>query len=306
MSTRESGEPACEPCDTTPEVELVIESRPRDLGGLRVGRVLPSRSRRRVGPFIFLDHMGPATFPKGSGIDVLPHPHINLATVTYLFDGEIIHRDSLGSHQTIVPGAINWMTAGRGITHSERTGETERERESSLHGLQLWVALPIEHEETEPEFQHHPAASMPEHQIGSATLRVLAGRAYGRMSPVRTFSPLFYVEALIPSGSAIRMPDEFAERAAYVVSGVVDVGAERSGERRMLVFTEGAEVTLRAQTDTRVMLLGGERLAGERHMWWNFVSSSPARIEAAKADWKDGRFPTVPGDEIEFTPLPEG
>jgi hypothetical protein len=305
VSFHPATEPHCEPCNSTPEVELVIEGRKRELGGFSVRRILPASVRRLVGPFIFFDHMGPARLPPGRGMDVRPHPHINLATVTYLFDGEIIHRDSLGSHQPIRPGAINWMTAGRGIAHSERTGEAERARESALHGIQLWVALPKEHEETAPEFYHHPPSELPELERGGAVIRVLAGSAYGESSPVRIFSPLFYVDAQMPAGSQLEIPAGFAERAAYVVSGVVHAGSERSEPNRMLAFARDVPVKLRAETSARVMLIGGEPLDGERHMWWNFVSSSKDRIEAAKRDWKARRFPLVPGDEEEFTPLPE-
>jgi len=304
MSWTQADEPRCTTCATTPAIETIIEARTRDLGGFSVGRVLPSARRRLVGPFIFFDHMGPVAFPPGQGIDVRPHPHIHLATVTYLFEGEIVHRDSLGSLQAIRPGAINWMTAGRGIVHSERTAPELRTAGSRLHGLQLWVALPKAHEESEPDFRHYPAASLPEVEQRGARVRVLAGTAYGAASPVQTLSPLLYAEATIPEGGELPLPDEHRERAAYVVEGVIRCGAERIDPSRMAVFAPGPAPPLRAESTARVMLIGGAPIDGERHLWWNFVSSSRDRIEQAKRDWKEGRFPPVPG-ETEFIPLPE-
>ena len=304
MSWTEASEPDCRSCPTTPAIELIIEARKRDLGSITVGRVLPSADRKLVGPFVFFDHMGPATFGPGQGIDVRPHPHINLATVTYLFEGEIVHRDSVGSLQPIRPGAVNWMTAGRGIVHSERTGPECRAAGSRLHGLQLWVALPRAHEETEPEFRHYPADSLPAIDHRNVRLRVLAGSAYGVTSPVRTLSPLFYVEATIPAGEELRLPDDYLERAAYVVEGAVRCGSERIEAARMAVFSPGSSASLRAESTARVALIGGAPLDGERHIWWNFVSSSRERIEQAKRDWKERRFAPVPG-ETEFIPLPD-
>jgi redox-sensitive bicupin YhaK (pirin superfamily) len=294
-----------EPAPATPSIKTVINAKPRDLGGFVVGRVLPSAAQRLVGPFIFFDHMGPAELVPGEGMDVRPHPHIGLATVTYLFEGEIIHRDSLGSCQPIRPGDINWMTAGRGIAHSERTSAELRESGSQIHGLQLWVALPLADEEVAPEFHHHPASTLPALEQEGARIRVLAGTAYGQTSPVRTFSSLFYVDIALPAGCSLPVPREHEERAAYVVEGAIECGTERAESRRMLVFTPGAEVVLRAETDARVVLVGGAPIDGERHIFWNFVSSSKERIEQAKRDWKEQRFPKVPGDEIEFIPLPE-
>ncbi len=305
MSVLPDIEPASGPCPGTSEIATVIDARPRDLGGFTVGRVLPAAARKLIGPFIFFDHMGPAAFPPGHGIDVRPHPHIGLATVTYLFEGEIVHRDSLGSHQPIRPGDVNWMTAGRGIAHSERTGTELRQSGSRLDGLQLWVALPLRHEETDPEFHHHPARDLPAAGIGGVPIRVLAGSAFGETSPVRTFSPLFYVDAAMPAGSELPLPDEHEERAAYVVSGTVACGNERAERGRMLVFTPGLKATLRALSDARVALIGGAPIEGERHIFWNFVSSSQARIEQAKRDWREGHFPKVPGDEQEFIPVPD-
>ena len=305
MSVLPDIEPASAPCPGTPQLATVIDARPRDLGGFTVGRVLPSAARKLIGPFIFFDHMGPAAFPPGRGIDVRPHPHIGLATVTYLFEGEIVHRDSLGSHQPIRPGDVNWMTAGRGIAHSERTGPELRQSGSRLDGLQLWVALPLRHEETDPEFHHHPAQDLPAIDVAGSHIRLLAGSAFGETSPVRTFSPLFYVDAAMPAGSELPVPNEYEERAAYVVSGTIECGNERAERGRMLVFAPDYPATLRAVSDARVALVGGAPIDGERHIFWNFVSSSQARIERAKRDWREGRFPKVPGDEREFIPVPD-
>jgi redox-sensitive bicupin YhaK (pirin superfamily) len=285
-------------------IATIIEGRARDLGGFFVARLLPSKAMRSVGPFVFFDHMGPATLAPGRGIDVRPHPHIGLATVTYLFEGSIVHRDSLGFVQPIEPGAINWMTAGRGIAHSERTGDALRKTGSRLHGLQLWVALPRAHEETAPAFVHHPAATLPEIVLDGVNLRVLAGRAYGAASPVQTLSALFYVEARMPKGTSLRIPLEPAERAAFVVEGEVECDGESIAAPQMIVFARGSPATLSAKADAHVMLLGGDPLDGERHLWWNFVSSSPERIDRAKRDWAEGRFAPVPG-ETEFIPLPD-
>ncbi len=303
MTVHVSTEPACVDCASA-EIETIIEARSRDLGGFQVGRVLPASKRRMVGPFIFFDHMGPARFPVGEGIDVRPHPHINLATVTYLFEGEIVHRDSLGSHQAIRPGAINWMTAGRAITHSERTSPAERASGPAVHGIQLWVALPKAHEETEPEFHHHPSDSIPEVELSGVHLRILAGSAYGASSPVRVFSPLFYVEARMSAGSELTLPQEYTDRAAYLVDGDVRSADERSNRPRMLVFQPGSQATLFAGADSKLMLIGGEPFPEARHIWWNFVSSSKERIEQAKLDWKEGRFPQIAGDDGEYIPLP--
>jgi redox-sensitive bicupin YhaK (pirin superfamily) len=290
-------------------VDLAITTRTRDLGGFSVRRALPFAERRLIGPFIFFDHMGPARFAPGSGLDVRPHPHIGLATVTYLFDGVLEHRDTLGSLQTIVPGDVNWMTAGRGIAHSERTGEDARARGSSLHGIQAWVALPKDVEETTPTFAHHPRAALPEVERPGARLRVLAGRAYGARAPIGGLSPMFYVEAQLAERSALEVPDDYGERAVYVVAGAIECDGRVFDEGTMIVFRSGAPARIQTVSGPRsgahVMLLGGDALDGERHIWWNFVASSPARIERAKADWKAGRFGRIPGDEAEFIPLPE-
>jgi redox-sensitive bicupin YhaK (pirin superfamily) len=288
---------------TTGAIELVVEARVRDLPSLSVRRTLPTSQRRHVGPFVFLDHMGPVSLGPGVGLDIPPHPHIGLATVTYLFDGEILHRDSLGSEVRIRPGDVNWMSAGRGIVHSERTPLDLRQSTTALHGLQAWVALPREHEESYPTFQHHPAATIPLVHRPGVELRVVAGRAYGATSPVEVLSPLFYVQAELDAGAELELPDE-PERAAHVVAGSLACEGGSFGPGTLLVFRAGASGVLRAATAARVALLGGAPLDGERQIWWNFVSSSKERIEQAKRDWKERRFPTVPGDEVEFVPLP--
>lgn len=305
MSWTQATEPVCTTSTATSVVETTIEGRSRDLGGFAVRRVLPAAARKFVGPFIFFDHMGPVTFAPGAGMDVRPHPHINLATVTYLFEGEILHRDSLGSVQVIRPGEINWMTAGRGIVHSERTAPDRRSGGQHLEGIQLWVALPRAHEETEPEFHHHAAGTLPELQKGGAHIRVLAGKAYGAESPVHTFSPLFYVDVVMAAGSELSLPSEYEERAVYIAKGVVCCGPERAEAARMLVFSRGSEAILHAESPARVVFLGGAPIDGQRHIWWNFVSSSQDRIEQAKADWRNGRFAKVADDDLEFIPLPE-
>ena len=304
MSALPTAEPVCTDRPATPQLATVIDARQRDLGDLVVGRVLPSAARRMVGPFIFFDHMGPADLPPGHGIDVRPHPHIGLATVTYLFEGEIIHRDSLGSHQAIRPGDVNWMTAGRGIVHSERTAAERRREGSRLNGLQLWVALPVAHEETAPQFHHHPADTLPVIEVAGARVRIIAGDAYGRRSPVTTLSPLFYADVSLPQGCEFALTDAYSERAAYVIDGHLSCEREPAGPGSMLVFARGASAVLRTERGARVAVLGGEPV-GERHIYWNFVSSSLGRIEQAKRDWREGRFPKVPGDEHEFIPLPE-
>jgi redox-sensitive bicupin YhaK (pirin superfamily) len=286
-------------------MSLVIRARPRDIAGLAVRRALPSTQRRLVGPFIFWDHMGPASFEPEHGIDVRPHPHIGLATVTYLFEGEMVHKDSLGSDVSIRPGAINWMTAGRGIAHSERTGPEARKRGSRAHGVQSWVALPLEHEEAEPRFAHHPASTIPETSLAGVRVRVLAGSAYGLVSPVAVLSPTMYVEAVMPAASRLALPEEHEERAAYVVEGAVGLEGQTIEEGEMVVVPPRVEALLQAQRASHVMLLGGASLGGPRHIWWNFVSSSEERIEQAKRAWRERLFPKIPGDDVEFVPLPD-
>jgi redox-sensitive bicupin YhaK (pirin superfamily) len=285
--------------------ELLILARPRDIGGFAVRRTLPSPKRRLVGPFIFWDHMGPASFGPGEGIDVRPHPHINLATITYLFEGEIIHKDSLGSDVAIRPGAVNWMTAGRGIAHSERTGPETRRAGGRVHAIQSWVALPKASEEVEPSFHHFDARDIPEVEVGGVLLRVLAGRAFGVVSPATPLSPTLYADARMDAGAELALPEEFAERAVYIVDGRIAYEGTPLEEGAMMVVPSGGTPVLRASTPARVMLLGGAPIDGERHIFWNFVSSSPERIERAKLDWKERRFPRIPGDDAEFIPLPE-
>ncbi len=287
------------------EVTDVIEGRPRDLGGFSVRRLLPSSGLKHLGPFVFFDHMGPAEFTAGQGIDVRPHPHIHLATVTYLFEGTLMHRDSLGSQQRIVPGEMNWMTAGRGIVHSERTPPEVRCAVSRLHGIQLWVALPKDDEDVAPAFSHHPAAAFPMITDTGVELRVLLGTAYGNKSAVSVFSTLFYVEAILDAGATLSPPSGYAERGAYVAEGSIRCGDVSAGVGHMLAFAPDTQSLLTAVSRSRLVLLGGAALSEPRYIDWNFVSSSRERIEQAKLDWKQGRFPKVPGDEIEFIPLPE-
>ncbi len=291
-------------------VTLVIEPRTRDLGGFTVGRVLPFAKRRTVGPFIFFDEMGPADFKPGTGIDVRPHPHIGLATVTYLFDGELRHRDSLGFDQVIRPGDVNWMIAGRGIVHSERTDDEPRENGQTMHGIQSWFALPEADEETEPEFHHHPKETLPVIAGEGLSLRLIAGSAFGKTSPAKTFSPMFYLGVEAQKGAAVPLPDEHEERALYILAGAVEIDGETYNHGRMIVFEPGAAPTITASEPSKLMLLGGASL-GERHIWWNLVSSSKDRIEKAKEDWtasaaagfKNTVF-ALPPDETEHIPLP--
>lgn len=285
-------------------VTTVIEPRSRDLGGFSVQRVLPAAGARTVGPFVFFDHMGPAQFSSGTGIDVRPHPHIGIATVTYLFEGEILHRDSLGFEQPIRPGDVNWMTAGRGIVHSEREAAEVRARDHGLNGIQSWIALPTADEETEPSFFHHPADSLPEFTQGTATLRLIAGTAFGHTAPAATFSKMFYLDAQMLAGASVTLPDDHEERAVYVADGAITIAGETYKSGNMAVVAPGADIAIEASDESRVMLLGGDPLDGPRHIWWNFVSSREDRIEQAKDDWLNGRFDKISGDS-EFIPLPE-
>ncbi|NNE83204.1 MAG: pirin family protein [Alphaproteobacteria bacterium] len=285
-------------------ITAVIDSRDKDLGGFSVRRVFPAATLRTVGPFVFFDHMGPAVFPAGEGVNVRPHPHIGLATVTYLFEGEIMHRDSLGVEQAIRPGDVNWMTAGRGIAHSERTAAEVNSAEHRLHGIQSWIGLPLADEETDPSFFHHRAESLPEITQGDATLRLIVGNAYGHTAPVQTFSNMFYLDAPLPAGASVALPDDHEERAVYVVDGSVSIAGETYIAGQMVVVAPGADVSISAVGESRTMLFGGDPMDGPRHIWWNFVSSSKERIEQAKDDWKHNRFERVPGDD-EYIPLPE-
>lgn len=285
--------------------ELVIEPASKDLGDFQVRRALPSIKRRLVGPFVFLDHMGPAVFAPGQGLDVRPHPHIGLATLTYLLDGAILHRYSLGNAQTIVPGDVNWMTAGRGIAHSERTEAGLRSTGQSMTAVQSWIALPQAHEETDPGFFHHPGAVLPLLSDRGVQVHVVVGEAFGARAPVSTFSDTFYLDVLLDAGAAISVPTLYAERAAYLLEGEVEIGGENFAEHRLLVFRPGDEIIIRAGAKVRLVILGGEPLDGPRHLWWNFVSSRKERIEQARQEWRDHRFGVIPGDEFERIELPE-
>ncbi len=287
-------------------IAQVVVPRTVDLGGLQVRRALPSARSRMVGPFIFFDHFGPAVFRAGQGIDVRPHPHIGLATVTYLFDGEIVHRDSLGSAMPIRPGAVNWMTAGRGIVHSERTAADHRDGGEPLHGLQLWVALPVKDEETAPGFAHTASTDIPQTRDNGLLLRVIAGAMHGLRSPVATLWETIFAEARLKVGTVLPLGADYEERALYVIYGDIEIAGVPHPSQRLLVLKAGDRVAVKALTDAHLVLVGGAPMDGPRHIWWNFVSSRSDRIEAAKAEWKAGRFPLVPGDTTEFIPLPEG
>ena len=304
MSWLTEATPTASPGPCNP-VDLVVEPGVKDLGGFRVRRALPTANRRMVGPFIFFDHMGPVQFAPGDGIDVRPHPHIGLATLTYLVAGSIMHRDTLGSAERIVPGAVNWMTAGSGIAHSERTDRETRAGGQTMQGIQSWVALPRADEETAPGFHHYAAADLPVLDEPGLEARLIAGVAFGLASPVRTFSSMFYLDARLDPGAAMPLPADYPERAVYLLEGEVEIAGETFAAARLLVFRPGDPISLRARAPTRLLVLGGEPMDGPRHIWWNFVSSSEDRIEQAKADWKSRRFGLVPGDEREFIPLPD-
>ncbi len=305
MSWMPSNDPILGDPQTCDALELVIVPRTRDLGdGFAVRRALPHGKRQMVGPFIFFDHFGPVQFIAGQGMDVRPHPHIGLATVTYLFDGSIMHRDSEGNIQEIQPGAMNLMTAGRGIAHSERTPDVQRTNGQQMLGLQSWVALPAGREEIAPSFQHYDAARLPTVADTGFKARVIAGSAFGATSPVEMVSPWFYVEVSLDAGMKVPLDADHEERAIYVVDGEIEIAGERFEGPRLLIFRPGDRITITAIRAARMMFLGGDALEGPRHIWWNFVSSSKERIEQAKQDWKTGRFAHVP-DETEFIPLPE-
>ncbi len=282
----------------------LIVPRVHDLGDFEVRRAVPSIQARSVGPFVFVDHMGPAAFAAGRGVDVRPHPHIGLATVTFLWDGRLRHRDSLGTIQDIGPGDVNWMTAGRGIAHSERTPPPQRDAGQALHGLQTWVALPKADEETAPAFHHHPGATLPRIERPGALLRVVAGRAYGETSPVRVFADTLYVAIDLAPDAEIELEARHRQRALYVLEGDAQLDGADIPAMHLILLDDGVSHRLRAKTPIKAMLLGGEPLDGPRHLWWNFVSSSKERIERAKHDWVIGNFGDVPG-ETEFIPLPE-
>jgi len=304
-------DPDCPSGDNRNPVETTIIPRARDLGGFEVRRALPSPRRQMVGPFIFFDQAGPAEFVTGQGIDVRPHPHIGLATVTYLYKGEFQHRDSLGTDQMIYPGEVNWMIAGNGVTHSERTSAATRKNPSSLFGIQTWVALPETHEEIDAGFEHHAEAALPFINAEGKQVRLIIGRAWGERAPTKTFSDMFYADAVLEAGARLPMPDDHEDRGIYVVSGSVRIASDVFESGQMMVLRPGDAITVEAgEQGARLMLLGGETLNGPRYIWWNFVASSRDKIAAAKEawareDWNDGRFQLPQGDDSEFIPLPE-
>jgi redox-sensitive bicupin YhaK (pirin superfamily) len=310
MSWNPALDPTCPTGDAVDAIETLIIPRARDLGGFEVRRALPAPQRQMVGPFIFFDQAGPAEFITGQGVDVRPHPHIGLATVTYLFQGEFHHRDSLGTDQMIYPGAVNWMIAGNGVTHSERTSEATRQHPHSLFGIQTWVALPEGAEDGAAAFHHAGAEALPVLEGEGKTVRLILGHAWGAVAPVPVASETFYADALLAPGAAIPLPDDHEDRGAYVTEGAVEVAGETYAAGRMMVFRPGDRISLRAgPLGARLMLLGGATL-GPRYIWWNFVASSKERIEAAKqawreGDWEHGRFSLPPGDNAEFIPAPE-
>ena len=293
--------PSCE------AVETLIVPRAVDLGEMTVRRALPSKARQMVGPFIFFDQMGPAEFLTDQGIDVRPHPHINLSTLTYLFEGQILHRDSLGTELAIEPGAVNWMKAGRGIVHSERTAEDRKRTGQRLFGIQSWMALPQHAEESDPEFLHHGAGDLPVIEDRGVTARLIAGAAFGARSPLATASETLYADIRLVPGAAAPIDAEAEERALYTIAGTIEIAGDRFEPGQLLVLRPGDahKVTNPGPQEARVMLFGGAPMEGPRYLWWNFVSSRPERIEQAKEEWARGRFETVPGDEAEFIPLPE-
>jgi hypothetical protein len=290
---------------STDVIETLIVPRAVDLGEMTVRRALPSTKRQMVGPFIFFDQMGPAEFLTDQGIDVRPHPHINLSTLTYLFEGEILHRDSLGTEQTIQPGAVNWMRAGRGIVHSERTSEQRRRDGQRLFGIQTWMALPAEQEEVDPAFVHHGADALPIVDADGIRARLIAGRAFGATSPLATASETLYGDVQLEPGARMPIDATYEERALYTIAGRIEVAGDMFEPGQLLVLRPGDPITVTAETSARFMLFGGAPMEGPRYIWWNFVSSRPERIAAAKEEWARGRFDTVPGDEAEFIPLPD-
>lgn len=311
MSWNPALDPDCPKGDAFDAIETVIVPRARDLGGFEVRRALPAPKRQMVGPFIFFDQMGPAEFVTGKGIDVRPHPHIGLATVTYLYKGKIHHRDSLGTDQWIEPGAVNWMVAGHGITHSERTDGEIRKNPHNLFGIQTWVALPKDAEDDPADFQHAPKDTLPLLEGKGKEVRLILGDAWGETAPVQTFSEMFYADAVLEAGARIPLPDNHEDRGVYVVDGSVTVAGDLYQAGQMMVFRPGDSISLTAgEQGARLMLLGGATLEGSRYIWWNFVASSQDRIDAAKeawraGDWAHGRFQLPPGDDREFIPLPE-
>jgi redox-sensitive bicupin YhaK (pirin superfamily) len=310
MSWNPALEPGCPDEIGIDAIETLIVPRARDLGDFEVRRALPAPKRQMVGPFIFFDQAGPAEFLTGKGVDVRPHPHIGLATVTYLYRGEFQHRDSLGSNQMILPGAVNWMVAGRGVTHSERTSVETRKAPHSLFGIQTWVALPEAMEDVTPSFEHHPKASLPVIENDGVSLRLILGRAYGETAPARVFSETFYADTTLAAGARLPLPDDHEDRGLYVVEGSVSIAGQTFDAGRMMVFRPKDKITIAAgPVGARLILLGGATLGKPRYIWWNFVSSSKDKIEAAKEDyrrgrWGEGLFDLPPDDRAEFIPLP--
>ncbi|MFC4352003.1 pirin family protein [Fodinicurvata halophila] len=311
MSWNPALTPGCPEETGSEAIETLIVPRARDLGGFEVRRVLPAPRRRMVGPFIFFDQMGPAQFLTGQGIDVRPHPHIGLGTVTYLYSGDLHHRDSLGTDQIIRPGALNWMVAGRGVTHSERTSMEARTGPSRLSGIQSWIALPESHEDMAPLFEHHDERALPRIEGDGIELRLILGRAYGEQAPATLFSETFYADVRLRPGARLPLPDEHEERGLHVVEGEVTVAGQDFEAGQMMVFRTGDRITVAAgDQGARLMLLGGAALEGPRHIWWNFVASSKERIEEAKRQWRaetwgDGLFELPVGDREEHIPLPD-
>ncbi|MBV1929857.1 MAG: pirin family protein [Sulfitobacter sp.] len=311
MSWNPSIEPTCPGADDVDAIETLIVPRARDIGGFEVRRALPSARRQMVGPFVFFDQMGPAEFITEQGIDVRPHPHIGLATVTYLYKGEFQHQDSLGTNQMIYPGEVNWMIAGNGVTHSERTSAQTRKGPSSLFGIQTWVALPEEAEDMDADFEHHKEEALPFIEGEGKQVRLILGNAWGERAPTKTFSEMFYADAVLEAGALLPMPDNHEDRGIYVTDGSIEVAGDTFQSGQMMVFRPGDAITVKAgPAGARLMLLGGETLNGPRHIWWNFVASSQEKIEVAKeawaaGDWEHGRFQLPPSDDGEFIPLPD-
>lgn len=313
MSWNPALEPHCPTAENADSIETIIVPRTRDIGEFEVRRALPAPGRRMVGPFVFFDQVGPAEFLTGQGIDVRPHPHIGLATVTYLFDGEFQHRDSLGTNQMIKPGEVNWMVAGNGVTHSERTSKETRQGKSNLFGIQTWVGLPEKNEDDPPSFEHQPEDALPFLESEGKEVRLILGNAWGERAPVSTFSEMFYADAILEPHAQIPLPDNHEDRGLFIISGSVEVAGQSFEKGQMMVFRPQDKITVKAGLiGARLILLGGETLNGPRHIWWNFVSSSKEKIEAAKQAWieeakdgytKHGRFQLPPGDDQEFVPI---
>jgi redox-sensitive bicupin YhaK (pirin superfamily) len=305
MSWMPAKEAVCPESVEEDSVDTVIVPRPRDLGDFEVRRALPAPKKRMIGPFTFIDQMGPTVLEPGHGIDVRPHPHIGLATVTWLIEGELMHRDSLGNAQVIRPGELNWMTAGSGIVHSERSPDDQRDGGAPLYGIQSWVALPKEHEEIAPSFTHHGAGELPKLEGDGARVTVIAGSAFGKTSPVALLHETVYADIHLADGAVFPVDTDIEERGLFILSGAILIEGTPHEAGTLLSLRPGRKVTVRASGPTHLQLFGGAPMDGPRYIWWNFVSSGRERIEAAKADWKAGRFPKVPGDEEEFIPLPE-